>query len=65
MDDLPMNRSSMPGLSRDFISGGSAAATIGRRMRRDATLGAGKNDGARGRRYGAARYRAANVADRV
>jgi hypothetical protein len=26
-----MNRSSMPGLSRDFISGGSADATIGRR----------------------------------
>jgi len=60
-----MNRSLLTGLSRDFISGGSAAATIGRRMRRDATLGAGKNDGARGRRYGAARYRAANVADRV
>src|SRR6516165_10107256 len=31
MDGLPMNRSSMPGLSRDLMSGGSAAATIGRR----------------------------------
>src|SRR5262249_46320934 len=65
MDDLPMNRSSMPGLSRDLISGGSADAAIGRRWGSGASHGPRKNDGGRGRRYGAARCRAANVGNRV
>jgi Domain of unknown function (DUF4202) len=61
-----MNRSLMRGLSRDFISGGSAARTIGRRcVHGSAPRGPRKNDGALGGRYCAARYRAASVANRV
>jgi hypothetical protein len=36
MGDLPMNRSSMSGLSRDFISGESVAATSAEGVKRHA-----------------------------